>query len=85
MIPDPKAKKPAGKGAAEVVPEKPAGPRMITPPPFVMQNESGRRFRVELGKNQTIESSIDETKNLEPTASIEEASKSASSIFPKEQ
>jgi len=36
VIPDPKAKKPAGKGAHEAVPEKQAGPRMLTPAPIPM-------------------------------------------------
>jgi hypothetical protein len=49
VIPDPKAKKPAAKGAP-AVPDEPAPPRMITPSPVVMENESGRTFRVELGR-----------------------------------
>lgn len=36
VIPDLKAKKPTGKGAIEAVPDKPAGPRMITPAPILM-------------------------------------------------
>jgi hypothetical protein len=50
VIPDPKAKKVSAKGAVEVEKDKPLAPRMITPAPILMQNENGRRFRVELGK-----------------------------------
>lgn len=57
VIPDPKAKKAPTKGTP-AVPDEPPAPRMITPPSVIMKKESGRTFRVELGrmeKDQTIE------------------------------
>jgi hypothetical protein len=47
--PDTKAKKPA-KGGKEAAHDEPPAPRMITPAPIVMENESGREFRCELGR-----------------------------------
>lgn len=49
VIPDPKSKKAPAKGAP-VVPDEPPPPRMITPAPILMSNESGRTFRFELGR-----------------------------------
>jgi len=49
VVPDPKAKKPPAKGAPPVS-DEPAPPKMITPAPVVMTKESGRTFRVELGR-----------------------------------
>ena len=47
--PDPKAKKAAAKGQPAAT-DEPAPPRMITPDPILMENESGRTFKFELGR-----------------------------------
>ena len=43
------AKKAPAKGQPPP-PDEPAPPRMITPPAVIMENESGRTFRLELGR-----------------------------------
>lgn len=48
-VPDPKAKGKPVKGAPPPS-DEPLPPKMITPPPVVMEKESGRQFRVELGR-----------------------------------
>lgn len=66
VIPDPKAKKPPAKGAPPPT-DEPAPPRMITPPPVLMEKESGRTFRVELGRMEK------EALSHEPSVELKES------------
>jgi len=47
------------------VPDEPAPPKMITPPPVVMEKESGRTFRVELGRMEKEPISHEPSKELD--------------------
>jgi hypothetical protein len=75
VIPDPKAKKPPAKGAPPV-PDEPAPPRMITPAPVVMEKESGRTFRIELGRMEKEPLSHEPSQELEPEKSTEKVAPS---------
>lgn len=82
--PDPKAKKAPAKGAPPV-PDEPLPPRMITPPPVVMENESGRLFRVELGRMEKEQTTVDAISENQLPSEIIEKVKSSNNLEIPEQ